>query len=207
MNYNKRTMEIYGQGNIKVNPDIGYITMGVITEDKLLKIAQSENTIKSNKLINALIETGVKRDDIKTESYNIEKLYEYENGKREFIGYRVSNILNITIRDLKKLGEVIDISVESGANIVRNIEFAISNESFYYRKALVKAVNNAIRKAYDIAFTVGASLDKIPIEIVEQKFNKSPIFRQPGLYEEKDATPILPGEIEIIANIKSIFRY
>jgi len=200
-------MEIYGEGKLSVNPDIASINMGVITEDNLLKIAQTENIIKSNNLVDSLLEKGVLKKDIKTISYNVEKLYEYENGIRKFKGYRVSNILNITIREIENIGEIIDASVDSGANTVSNIEFKISNESFYYRKALVKAVNDAIKKAYAVANTIGVILDKVPIEIVEERFNKSPIYRQPSLYDEKDVTPIMPGEIEITANIKSVFRY
>jgi len=185
-------MEIYGEGKLSVNPDIASINMGVITEDNLLKIAQTENIIKSNNLVDSLLEKGVLKKDIKTISYNVEKLYEYENGIRKFKGYRVSNILNITIREIENIGEIIDASVDSGANTVSNIEFKISNESFYYRKALVKAVNDAIKKAYAVANTIGVILDKVPIEIVEERFNKSPIYRQPSLYDEKDVTPIMP---------------
>lgn len=205
--FNKKTMEIYGEGILSVNPDIAYITIGVITEDYSLKIAQTENIIKSNKLIDSLLRKGIPNKDIKTKAYTVEKVYEYENGKREFKGYKVSNILSVTIKNIEKLGEIIDASIENGANNVSNIEFAISDESLYYRKALVKAVNDAIKKAYAVAYTIGVILDKVPIEIVEQKFSKTPVYRQPGLYDEREVTPIMPGEIEIIANIKSIFRY
>ena len=113
----------------------------------------------------------------------------------------------MTVKDLKNIGEIIDISVEAGANTISYIEFGISNESYYYRKALVNAVNDAIKKAQAVAYTIGVLLNKVPIEIVEQKFNKVPIYRQPHLYDEKEVTPIMPGELEIVANIKSIFRY
>lgn len=200
-------MNIEGEGRISVSPDTSIISVGIVTENKELKIAQNENSRKTNNIINSLKGMEIKDKDIKTESYNIYPEYDYIDGKQVFRGYKVVNNLRVTIRDIQKTGEVIDKAVESGANVVNSISFTLANKSKYYNIALNNAVKNAIEKSRNLGDTLGVLVDKIPLNIYEESYNLGFTTSQSLLKTADASTPIESGQIEIIAKIRCIFSY
>ncbi|MDP4145029.1 MAG: SIMPL domain-containing protein [Bacillota bacterium] len=216
MNYNfypcmqrtERTghLRINGLGTIKASPDIATVYIGVITEDKNLQTAQEENAIKSTSVINGLYRMNIPKQDISTAAYTIEPQYNYIDGKQEFRGYRVSNTLNVKIRDLSKVGAIIDDAVANGANNISNINFTVENPEVYYNNALKLALKDSIEKAKAITNTLGVSLNEVPLRILE--LSTVPSAESTSLQKAYSATtPILPGEISIIARIETIFNY
>lgn len=211
--YKKRQnyiMEIQGEGSVKFKPDIATIYIGVVTENKDVKKAQNENIIITNKVIGELKKLGIKEEDIETISYNIKKTYDYVDGKQIFKSYEVRNELKITVKDLEKVGEVIDTAVENGANIIEKVTFTISNPEIYYRKALNLAIENAVKKSIDIGITLKIQIDRVPIQIKEESYidrlslEYSP-YAAPAATAK--ATPILPKELEIRARVRVVFGY
>lgn len=206
-NKKQNTMEVYGSGVVKVKPDIAIVTLGVITENENLQIAQKENSIITNNVIDSLKKMGIEEKDIQTKSYSIQKVYDYIEGKRVFRGYKVSNYLSVTIREIEQTGLIIDTAVENGANNVGNIEFKLQNPKSYYRKALDIAIKDVIIKAQGIGKTLRVKVNTIPREIIEERYNYRPIFRAPYEKDGETVTPIKLGQIEISASIKAIFSY
>lgn len=200
-------MNISGKGSIMVQPDVAIVSLGVITENKELKVAQEENAAKSTQVFNALISSGVMEKDIKTESYTINPEYDYIEGKQVFRGYRVTHTFKVTIKDLNKVGGIIDSAVASGANMVNNISFTLSNPSIYYRQALNLAIDDAIKKAKSIEDKLSIIVNGIPISITEEGEHYIPIAAK-ALYSAPTATtPIKEGQIEITASVKAVFSY
>ena len=201
-------MNINGKGSVMIKPDIAVVSLGVTTENKDLKTAQTENAIKSTALYNTLINKNVLEKDIMTESYTITPEYDYVEGKQIFRGYRVTNTLKVTIRDLSKVGEIIDDAVASGANTVNSIRFTASNSEFYYREALNIAIDDAIKKAESIERNLNIIVNKVPFSIVEQSLGYAPVYERP-LYNAPVSitTPISGGEIEVSASVNVIFTY
>lgn len=200
-------MNINGKGSVMVDPDIATVSLGVITENKELKAAQEENAIISTKVLNSLINSGIEEKDIKTETYTINPEYDYVEGKQVFRGYKVTHTFKVTIKNLKKIGEIIDSAVASGANVVNNINFTISNPSIYYRKALNLAIDDAVRKAESMESSLAIVINRIPISIIEEGQGYTPIAEKALYSAPAAATPIKEGQIEIIANIKAVFIY
>lgn len=200
-------MEVEGNGKVKAIPDIAVITLGVITENKDLKTAQQQNKIKTNKVFNALNEIGVDDKDIQTIAYNINQYYDYIDGKQVFRGYKVTNKFTITTDEIDKIGLIIDTAVENGANYANEIQFKVSNPSYYYNKALTLAVEDAVKKAEDIGNTLGVYVKEVPIKIVEQNFKSNYLPRQPYYRAPEAITPIEAGEIEFKAKVTAIFSY
>lgn len=202
----KGVMKVRGVGIVKAQPNIAVVSLGVITENKSLEIAQTENAEKSIAVINGLETMGIPNSDISTGSYVIEQQYDYIEGKQIFRNYKVTNILNVTIRDVDKVGEIIDNSVRNGVNVVNNIKFTIDNMSIYYNKALNLAVKDAMRKAVEIGNTLKVNVNKVPSSIVEENYNEA--VPQPIMMKMYAATtPIMPEEIKITAKIEGTFNY
>ncbi|MCY6355284.1 SIMPL domain-containing protein [Clostridium sp. ZS2-4] len=203
-------MEIQGEGSAKFKPDTAIIYTAVVTESKDVKKAEKENSMITNQVINELKKLGIKEDDIETVSYNIKKTYDYVDGKQIFKSYEVKNELKITVKDLGKVGEVIDTSVENGANVIEKVTFTTLNPEIYYRKALNLAVKNAVKKSLDIGRTLNIQVNRIPIEIKEESYiDKLSLESSPyaGSLSAPKTTPILPKELEIKARVKVIFGY
>jgi len=140
------TAKINGKGSIKVKPNIAIVTLGVSTEGKELKNIQEENALRASKVAGTLKRLGIREEDIQTQNYNIDIQYDYIEGKEIFKGYRVRNILKVIVRDIDRVGQVIDEAVEDGANIVSHIRFTVSDESIYYNRALRHAIEDSIEK-------------------------------------------------------------
>ena len=110
----KNTITVSDKGEIYARPDLAITSFSVVTEKKTVAEAMSENTKKMNAVINSVKEQGVEDKDLKTTSFNIYPRYEWYNetqfypqGRRVLVGYEVSQSLQVKIRDLEKIGDII----------------------------------------------------------------------------------------------------
>lgn len=200
-------LKVEGRGTIRVQPDTAVIIIGVSTEDVQLRTAQEENTRITTAVLNTLRNLGVPSRDITTQAYVIEPQYDFIDGRQVFRGYRVLHSLRITIRDINRIGEIIDSAVASGANIVNNISFTVSDPSLYYRQALNAAIDDAQAKAVVIGRKLNIAVSQVPVQITEEDYQYvTPI--QPFLAQAAPmTTPIQAGQIEITARIEAVFAY
>ncbi|SHJ88074.1 SIMPL domain-containing protein [Tepidibacter formicigenes] len=205
-NKNKGIISVNGIGIIKTQPDTATLTIGVVTEDKDLKKAQRENSLKVNQIIKSLAGIGIKEKDIQTINYTVRKNYDYIDGKQEFRNYEVRHILQVTVRDINQAGNVYDIAVENGANIEGGIEFSISSAEKYYNQALELAVENAIDKANKVANTLETNVKKLPSSIKETTFSQGKAEYLTTYMAKDSQTPILGGLIEIKAQVTAVFE-
>jgi len=197
-----RSMTLTGQGQVTVVPDVAVIHLGIQSTGEDLAVVQSANAQLSQDILDALRRMGI--TDIKTFQYSIDKYYEYNNGTPIDRGYTVRNILEIKTGDMDLVGDFIDKAVNAGANIVDMISFEVSNPDLYYQQALNLAVMNAIEKAKSIANNLEIQVEPIPTKITES----SSMPRPPQPFQrELAATPIVPGNVLIEANITAEFVY
>lgn len=199
--------KVFGKGIINVKPDAAEATIGVITENSQLEIAQEENARITQKVINSMIEIGVLPQYIQTQNYNIRPNYDYIDGKQVFRGYEVSNYLKILISNINFSGEIIDTVVKNGANTVSGLNFIVSDQANHYYEALVLAVEDAQNKARVIANDLKVKLNIIPIQINEQDKGTITPLSVMTLKSLNGATPIEAGENKITADIEAIFIY
>lgn len=199
-------LKVLGQGIVNVKPDMAEVIIGIITESIQLEIAQKENANITQRVLENIKNTGVAPKDIQTRNYSINVKYDYIDGKQVFRGYIVSNYLKVVIRDINKVGEVIDAAVKGGANAINNVNLIVSDTTRYYNEALALAVKNAQNKALQIASTLKVNINLVPIQIVEQGSNIIPPLAS-SFKTAAAVTPIEAGENKIIANIEGIFVY
>jgi uncharacterized protein YggE len=202
----QKVLKVNGSGTVKAQPNIAIINLGVITEDMSLQTAQKENAVKTNSVLDSLYKMNIPKRDISTAVFDIQPQYDYVEGKQEFRGYRVTNILSVTIRDLTMVGEVIDTATANGANRVDNIRFTIEDPSLYYNRALTLAVRSATEKAKQLANDFGVQLSPIPHKITEES-SVSITEDSPTMKLAASPTPILPGQLDITARIEVTFEY
>ncbi|MFB5661506.1 SIMPL domain-containing protein [Alteribacillus sp. HJP-4] len=198
-----RRMTVTGNASVPAVPDTAAIQMSVVTESENATDAQQQNTETMEQVIVSLFEEGITRENIQTKDFTIFPRYEYEDGDQVFLGYQVTNTIEVTIDDITQTGNVIDTAVQNGVNQVIGIRFYIKDSFQYYEQALGLALQQAERKAGELAVTMGVSLDPVPLRIVE----KLPETVQPQLFSAAGAVPIEVGQLDITAGVEAQYRY
>ena len=132
-------MTVEGKGQITVKPDQAKLTMGVVTENPQVQIAQQENAMISKRVIEAFKQIGIEENAIKTSIYSVQPRYDYVDGRSILKGYEVEHQLEVTVKDLSKVGTVYDIAIKNGANRSGGVQFSVTNPDAYYREALKRA--------------------------------------------------------------------
>lgn len=200
-----KKMVFTGTGEVSANPDLAIIHLGVLTTGGNVTDAQSENAEISLHVLEALRQLGV--TDIKTFQYQIEKLYDYQNGTRIDRGYSVRNVFEIRTGNIGQVGTIIDTAVANGANIVDFISFDIAEPDIYYQQALNLAVKNAILKAKNVASSLRIMYDPIPILISENSIAPIPFTPAFTMRGGTAPTPIESGSKQITASVTVEFAY
>ncbi len=156
-----RTVSIAGEGKITALPDIATFNIGVLTEKKTVVDAQKENTDKMNKITAGLKKIGVAEKDIKTTNYNIYPQYDWIDGRQILRGYQLDQSIQVKVRKLDKLGEIMTQAGELGANNVSGLNFTIDDPEVLRQQAREQAIIQAKAKADTLAKIAGIKLGKL----------------------------------------------
>lgn len=161
---NKRpqdTLNISATGEVEAKPDVAEASFGVMSEGSDPQKIQDDNSSKINKITDFLKNTGIKEDDIATENYNLYPRYNYTDSKQVLDGYTLTQTVNVKVRDLKKVGDILKGVVQNGANNINGLTFRIDDPESLKQEARKKALENAKAKAEDLAKVAGVRLGKV----------------------------------------------
>ena len=207
---NKNTVAVSATGTVEVMPDIAYVTAGVVTQDEDATQAQQGNSDAMNALFDALKAAGLTEDDIDTTGYSVYPMssYDYDTGESEIYAYEVTNTVRIAVRDLARVGEIIDIAGGSGANTNFSITFTLENKDAFYNDALTKAMAEARAKADTLAEAGGFTIAGV-LTVSEGGYNDYPVYEYAAVADEEGAyreTPISAGELDVSASITVVYE-
>jgi uncharacterized protein len=197
----RRSITVSASGSVTAVPDLARITSGVATEAPVAKDAVAKNSEAMKKIIDGLKSSGIEDKDIQTASFHIEPRYtRAREGEAPTIdGYRATNQVQVVVRNLDKLGEVLDRLVALGANEMAGLSFDVSQAEKLRDEARKEAVANAQRRAKLYADAAGVQLGEV-INIDEgSNDNPRPIFAARAL--KADAVPIERGSETLEATV------
>ncbi len=159
----KRFISLSGTGAIKTTPDKVDISTGVTSQAPTAKEALAKNSAAMTKVIDTLKSQGLDPKDIQTTNFSVQPLYEERKEGRAptIVGYQVSNSVRITVRDIGRLGAILDEVVSLGANDVGSIEFGVAEPEAMKDEARKLAIANALANAKIYADAAGVKLGKI----------------------------------------------
>lgn len=156
------TVSFSGEGKILAKPDVALVNVTVLTEAVTSQIAQTDNTKKSNAVIDFLKKQNIEEKDIKTVGYNIYPKYRYYPSRNpEIKGYEVNNTIEVKIRDLEKVSDILDGVVKAGANQIGNLSFQIDEPEKLKTEARKKAIEEAEKKAGELETELDIKLGRI----------------------------------------------
>ena len=207
----ENTIKVSATSDVFAKPDLALSTFSVLSEAKTVGEAMQDNAAKMNAVIAFVKSQGVDDKDIKTTNFSVSPRYEWreKTGERVSVGYEVSQSLQVKIRDLAKIGDIIQGATEAGANEVGNLQFTIDNEDALKEEARNKAIEEAKTKAKNLAEKLGISLVKI-ISFSESGDYPMPYYvptSKEALGIGGGATPdIQPGENKISVTVSLIYQ-
>lgn len=150
-----RSVQVSGTAVVNVLPDRALIQLGVQSNGRTPKEVQAKNSATLIRVIKSLQNLGIEAKDISTDRYVIEPLYE-DYDSLHIKGYRIYNIVAITMRDVDKTSDAIAEALQAGANQVVNVEFYTSELRKYRDQAREMAMQAASEKASALAKAAGA---------------------------------------------------
>lgn len=208
--FDRPSISITGEGKVFAKPDIAQIQLATSVDRTSVAEAQERATELINRVIGVLRERGVEEKDIKTTSYSINPRYDYSDGRQILRGYNVTQNLEIKVRDLTKVGEILAAAAGAGANQIGGLSFTTEDPQKLQTEARDKAIEDAKRKADELASKVGVRLGKV-VGFFESGGFPGPIpYFSEAVGKGGDGgvtSPVIPtGENEIRVNVTITYQ-
>ncbi len=200
-----RTLSVNGTGRVNAVPDVADVNIGVYEQAKEASGASKKAAASMDSVVKALLGLGIDEKDIQTTSLNLNARYDWNKEPAAIVGWEASNMVNVTVRDIEAVGDVIDTVVEAGANQVNGISFRVEDPTEAQMLARTAAVDDARAKADQLAADAGVEI--IGIVSISESGGQQP---QPIYMERAEmafaadtaaSTPVLPGEVELSVNV------
>ena len=155
-----RIIAVSGQGEIQAEPDRAFVTLGVEARKPKMEEARADVAKTVDAVLKLTRELKIEQKHVRTTRVNVQPEYNWDNNARErnLIGYYVSRQIEIDLRDLEKLGQVLERSFDLGVNQVGDPRLDSSKRRDLEREALGKAVADARLNAEAVAKAAGARL-------------------------------------------------
>lgn len=203
-----RIITVVGQGKATGAPTVAHVNIGVETTGASAQEAMDANRAKMSALLEKIKALGITEKDIQTSNFSIyaeqrSSVGALGTGKEEYtLVYHVSNQVNLTIRDIAKVGDTLDQAVAAGANSVYGVYFTMEDTANLEAQAREKAIADARARAEALASLSGVSVGEV-ITISEVIGTPSPVYYNIAKVEGMGAaTPIQPGEYEVSLNVQ-----
>ncbi len=200
----EHTITVSASGKVSVIPDVARINLGVTITKPTVKAVRAAAAQSMTDIIAAIKALGVADEDVQTT--NISLYPQYDNESRgKVIGYQISEGVQITVRDLDKAGDVIDVATAKGANNVNGISFEVADPVKALNDARAAAVTAARVSAQAMADAANVTLNDV-ISITDA--SPSPIYYggfSRGAEISDLATPVEPGSQDLTATVTVVF--
>jgi len=192
------TLSASGHGEVYIAPDLAYINIGVHTEDPSVSAALTANSNQAKAVADALVALGVESKDIQTSNFSVYPMSNYApDGTVSSKYYAVDNTVYVTVRDLSKLGTLLDTVVSSGANSINSISFDIENKDAALAQARDLAIADAKSEAEGIAKAAAIQLGAMQNISISSSTGGTVYDGKGGMYAANSSVPVSAGQLLI----------
>ena len=205
-------IEVTGTGTATGNPDLATVALRVSVTANPVTEARETAAATTRQVLDALQGNGVAYSDIRTNRFTIHTEYDWSEGQQTFVGYTVTNGLEATVRDVGKLGNIIDDAVTAGEEYIRfdAVSFGFADTAAMERQARQAAVANMQGKAAQLAEFAGRELGGL------KSLAEVDLAGAPGPYQESllsrayasdaEITPVAPGEDTVVVVVYGVYE-
>lgn len=157
-----RTINVNGNAQVILAPDIAYISIGVHSEAKSAKEAVATNNTQTQAVIDAIKGQGIDAKDVQTTNFSVYQQEKYApTGEDLGTFFMTDNTVYVTMRDITKIGAILDASIGAGANNIYGITFDLKDKETAQAKGRDEAMADAKAQAEELAKAAGATLGSV----------------------------------------------
>lgn len=203
------TIVVSGTGRVSVEPDVADLRLGVAVARATVDAARGVAAETMAAILAAVADAGVERRDVRTALLSVQPRYEYrENQPPTLAGYDLANVVEVTVRDLARLGDVVDGTLAAGATSLDQLSFRVADPEPAEREARLRAMAVARARADVLAEAAGLRIVGVS-DIVE---GGAPPMPLPHMKAERmmlaadAATPVEAGSMEISVSVTVSYR-
>ena len=223
-------ISVSGEGKIFVKPDIATFMVTVVTDGARIGETQDKNSTRSNAIIDFLKKNSVQDKDMKTINYSVEPQFQYDNGRPcpmipgsviipcpatsyappRIVSYEVRSSLQVKVRDLNKVDDLLQGVISAGGNEVGSVVFSVDDEKAVMAQARAKAIEDAKQKAQVLAHDLGVRLTKISgfsESGGRQVYYANQAVGARAAVEGAAAPQVQPGEQEVQSNVTITYEF
>ncbi len=157
------TLSVTGTGSTRLAPDLALVTLGVQTRGPDVGEAVDENNRRVTEVMAALREMGIAESDVATANFSVstQQLYDERGQLTGEVQYWVDNIISLRVRQLDRLGQLLQTALSRGANTVQSVAFTVENPEDELDATRVLAMQDARRQAEQLAQAAGVELGEV----------------------------------------------
>jgi len=146
------TIVVSGTGRVAVQPDVADLRLGVTVAKPTVEAARGEAAATMDAILRAVDGAGVARADVRTAMLSVQPRYDYRDGRAAVLtGYEIANVVEVSVRDLSALGDVIDATLTAGATSMDALSFRLADPRPAEREARRQAMAEARSRADNAA--------------------------------------------------------
>ena len=191
-------------------PDVASLSTGVVTQAADANAALKANSAQMNKVVAAIRAAGIAERDIQTSGINLNPQYRYaDNEAPKITGYQASNTVSLKVRDITRLGKVLDSLAAQGANQINGPSFEIDQPEPVYDEARLAALKKAQARAETYAKSLGLRVRRI-VSISEGSSGgfrpPMPMMAMARAGKAEMDTAVAPGETTLSVSLDVVFE-
>ncbi len=203
-----RTLQVSGAGEAAAAPDMATVSVGVTSTARRAGDALAANSAAMQGVLDLIRAEGVADRDVQTSQFSLSPMWRDTSGSGSqpgIDGYQVYNLVTVRLRDLPRLGALLDTLTREGANQINGIEFGLSDPRPLLDAARRAAVTDAVARARLYAEAAGVTLG--PILSISEGGGYMPM---PGAAMRAEAAaspvPVAGGETGVNAQVSLVYE-
>lgn len=198
-----------GIGRVAIVPDLADLRLGVAISHPTVQGARAAAAERMSAILGAVDAAGVERRDVRTALLSVQPRYDYRDGQSPTLtGYELHNVVEVTIRDLARLGDVVDGTLDAGATSMDGLAFRVADPSAAERSARTAAMAQARSRADVLAEAAGLAISGVA-EVVEGAAGQppGPLGKAERMLASADiGTPVEGGSLEVAVGVTVTYR-
>ena len=203
-----RTIEMIGEAETHAAPDTAFVTFGVTTEAETAAAALAANNTAMRQAIDVVKAEGVAAKDVQTTGLVLTPRYRSaqppNESERRIVGYAATNAATVRVRDLAKLGGLLDKIVKAGANQIRGIDFDIADRGRLMDDLRRRAVADARAKA--ILYTAAAGVKLGHLVSLTEEGGPGPNLLRRRVAAAAASVPVEAGELTLTMRVRLVWN-
>jgi uncharacterized protein YggE len=201
-------IEVTASAAVNYEPDRARVSFAVITFAETAAQATEDNAVKMKRIQDALNKMSGDRGRVQTTSFRLDPHYPPAQDSRGMQpkpdGYTARNMIEVRLRDVRSVGNVIDGVIAAGADNVSGLSFSLEDMSPVHHEALKIAYQNAEAQAETLATAAGKSLGALLSMRTPPASAVAPMMAEAAVM--RVGTPIEAGTLSYSASVQVVFE-